>query len=209
VLLKSLGAAALAAAWVTSAAAASGPGGQPAASCELHVYPADGVHSVGEDFDAVKRVDQDLRDYYRAAGRSLDWLTPSRQLALVGELPIDQLVGVVEASKTMHATPLTRRQALEPGSRHLSTGCVLEVMLPQAMLERGGLAKRSLRIFGVVRRYDNGTLTRSYNGFAAAPMEGFRLKSPSDAPAATALVEQAYRGAVETLLRNSAKTPRK
>ena len=208
-LLKLLGAAALAAAWVTSAAATPGSESQSAASCELHVYPADGVHSVGEDFDAVKRVDQDLRDYYSAAGRSLDWLTPSRQLALVGELPVGQLVGVAEASKTMHAAPLTRRQALEPGPRHASSGCVFEVMLPQAILERGGWAERSLRIFGVVRRYDNGTLTRTYSGFAATPMDGFRLKSPSDAPAATALVEQAYRGAVESLLRNSAKTPRK
>ena len=200
--LKFIGAAAMAAA---SAGAAAQAAASAAAQCDVHVYPADGVHSVGEDFDAVKRVDQDLRDYYAAAGRQLDWLTPARQLELVGQLPLAQLVGADAAAPTMHPEPLTRRQALNAGPRHPAPGCVVEVMLPQILLERGGLATRSLRLFGVVRRYDNGALTRSYSGFAATPMTGFRLKEPADAPAATALVEQAYRGAVETMLRNSTK----
>ncbi|HKX92519.1 MAG TPA: hypothetical protein VJM15_08880 [Sphingomicrobium sp.] len=182
---------------------------ESARSCDIHVYPADGVHSVGEDFDAVKRVDQDLRDYYRAAGRSLDWLTPDRQLTLISQLPIARLIGADNSPTTMHSEPLSRHQALEPGPRQPGAGCVVEVMLPQLMLERGGLAGRSLRVFGVVRRYDNGALTRSYSGFASSSMEGFRLKAPEDAPAATSLVEQAYRGAVETVLRNSTKIPRK
>jgi hypothetical protein len=203
---KSLGAAALIAA---GAASAQAPLSQPARTCDIHIYPADGIHSVGEDFDAVKRLDQDLRDYYRAAGRSLDWLTPDRQLTLVSQLPIAQLVGADNGPTTMHPEPLTRHQALEPGPRQLGGGCVVEVMLPQLMLERGGLATRSLRVFGVVRRYDNGALTRSYSGFASSPMEGFRLKTPEDASAATSLVEQAYRHAVETVLRNSLKAPRK
>ena len=209
VLLKCLGAAALAVAWVPSAAAAPGSGAQSAASCELHVYPADGVHSVGEDFDAVKRVDQDLRDYYRAAGRSLDWLTPHRQLALLGEMPLDELAGVVGTGRTMHPEHLTRRQALEPGPRQTAGGCMVEIMVPQIMLERGGLATRSLRLFGVVRRYENGSLVSGYSGFAASPMPGFKIKTAADADSATALVEQAYRGAVETLLRNSTKPKRK
>ena len=202
--LKFLGAAAIAAAAAASVAAAP----QSAARCDVHVYPADGVHSVGEDFDAVKRVDQDLRDYYSAAGRSLDWLTPARQLELVGQLPVANLVGA-DGAITLHPEPLTRRQALDAGPPQNSPGCAVHVMLPQIMLERGGLATRSLRLFGVVRRYDNGTLTRSYSGFAATPMAGFKLKTPADAPIATALVEQAYRGAIETLLRNSTQTKRK
>lgn len=201
--LKFIGAVALAAASVAGTAQITAPA---AAKCDVHVYPADGVHSVGEDFDAVKRVDQDLRDYYAAAGRPLDWLTPGRQLELIGQLPLAQLAGAEGGAATMHPQPLTRRQALDAGPRHTSPGCVIEVMLPQILLERGGLATRSLRLFGIIRRYDNGTLTRNYSGFAATPMTGFKLKAPSDAPAATALVEQAYRGAVEAILRNSTKT---
>lgn len=182
---------------------------EPPPSCELHVYPADGVHSVGEDVDAVKRVDQDLRHYYEMAGRSLDWLTPKRQLALLGDMPLDQLAGVAGRARTMHPEQLTRHQALEPGPRQTASGCTVEIMLPQVMLERGGLATRSLRLFGVVRRYDNGSLVSGYSGFAAAPMTGFQIRSPADADSATTIVEQAYRGAVETLLRNSAKPKRK
>ena len=200
--LKFIGAVALAAASAAVTAQTTAPA---PARCDVHVYPADGVHSVGEDFDAVKRVDQDLRDYYSAAGRPLDWLTPGRQLELIGQLPLAQLAGADGGAATMHPQPLTRRQALDAGPRHPSPGCVIEVMLPQILLERGGLAKRSLRLFGVVRRYDNGTLTRGYSGFAATPMTGFKLKDPGDAAAATAMVEQAYRGAVETMLRNSTK----
>ena len=209
---KLLAAAALVAASASDAASARTKPPQmvePPPSCELHVYPADGVHSVGEDVDAVKRVDQDLRHYYEMAGRSLDWLTPKRQLALLGDMPLDQLAGVAGRARTMHPEQLTRRQALEPGPRQTASGCMVEIMLPQIMLERGGLATRSLRLFGVVRRYDNGSLVSGYSGFAAAPMTGFQLRSPADADSATTIVEQAYRGAVETLLRNSAKPKRK
>jgi len=182
---------------------------QPSQQCQIHVYPAEGVHSVGEDFDAVHQVDQDLHHYYETAGRSLDWLTPVRQTALLGAMPLDEFAGVSPAMKTVHAESLSRHQALEPGPRELGTGCVLDVMLPQVMLERGGLAGRSLRLFGVVRRYENGALVKGYSGFAAGSMAGFQLKSAADADSATAVVENAYRTAVETLLRNSAKPPRK
>jgi len=206
--LKLSCAAALVAASVAVAAAAQ-PNSEPAQRCDIHVYPADGVHSVGEDFDSVHQVDQDLRHYYETAGRSLDWLTTSRQLTLLGDMPLGDLAGVAERSKVMHAEPLSRHQALEPGPRESSTGCIVEIMLPQLMLERGGLATRSLRLFGVVRRFENGSLVHGYSGFAAGPMTGFQLKTPADASAATAMVEQAYRIAVETMLRNSAKPPRK
>lgn len=196
-----LGAAAFA---QSTAAANSG-----AATCAIHIYPADALHSVGEDFDAVHAVDQDLHHYYETAGRPLDWLTPTRQLALLDELPLDQLAGIAPGAKTLHPKPLTRHQALESGPREAGTGCVVEMAFPQIMLERGGLATRSLRLFGVVRRYDNGALVGSFSGFAAAPMTNFQLKSPADAELATVIVENAYRGAVETLLRNSAKSPRK
>lgn len=181
----------------------------PAGSCSIHVYPADGVHSVGEDFDAVHQVDQDLRHYYQTAGRALDWLTPKRQLELVDGMPLGGLVGVTTGANILHSEPVTRRQALQPGPREAASGCVIEILVPQIMLERGGLATRSLRLFGVIRRYENGALIGAYSGFASAPMTGFQLKGPADAPAATALVEQAYRSAVETMLRNSTKSPRK
>jgi hypothetical protein len=196
---------------VAGAIAGPAAAAQPAVpeACEIHVYPADGPHSVGEDIDAVHRVDQDLRHYYETAGHSLDWLTPSRQLALIGDIPVASLIGVTEGSKVMHPDPLTRRQSLEPGPRATPGGCLVEIMLPQIMLERGGLSARSLRLFGIVRRYQNGSLVKGYSGFAATPMTGFQLKAPADAEAATAIVEQAYRGAVETMLRNSVKPPRK
>lgn len=204
-------AAALVAAYaLVSLPSASAQAGPPAAnSCEVHVYPADGPHSVGEDFDAVHRVDQDLNHYYQAAGRSLDWLTPTRQQALLHDMPLGELAGVPGVSLVIHADPLSRRQALEAGPRESGTDCLVEIMLPQIMLERGGLAPRSLRVFGIVRRYMHGALFRSYSGDAAAPMSGFQMRSPADADAATQIVEQAYRGAVETLLRNSTKPPRR
>jgi hypothetical protein len=211
--LKLLGAAALAGACLSSTAAARSKSDQtdalPAISCDIHVYPADGPHSVGEDMDAVHRVDQDLRHYYEVAGHSLDWLTPNRQLSLLEDVPLASLVGVSQRQRTMHPQTLTRRQALEPGAREEATSCSVEIMLPQIMLERGGLATRSLRLFGVVRRYENGALVHGYSGFAAAPMTGFQIRGPADAPAATAIVEEAYRKAAETLLGNSAKPPRK
>ena len=202
-----IGAAAMFAGVTTDAAAQAVP--QPAQGCEVHIYPADGPHSVGEDFDAVHRVDQDLRHYYEMAGRPLNWLTPARQLELLHDTQVGDLVGVPVAASTLHPDPLSRHQALEPGQREPGTGCVVEVMLPQIMLERGGLAARSLRLFGIVRRYDGGVLTRSYSGFGTGPMTGFQLKSPADADAATAMVERAYQAAAEMLLRNSAKPPRK
>ena len=175
----------------------------------VHAYPADGVHRVGEDFDAVHRVDQDLRHYYEVAGRSLDWLTPDRQAVLLRDMPLSELAGVTATATTVHPEPLSRRQALEPGARESGDGCLIEIMLPQIMLERGGLAARSLRIFVVIRRYDNGALVRGFSGYAAAQMTGFELRSPADADKATAIVEDAYRAAVQSLLRNAAKPPRK
>lgn len=181
----------------------------PPQECEVHVYPADGLHSVGEDFDAVKRVDQDLKHYYAMAGRSLDWLTPARQLKIIGQMPIGTIVGITEKSRAMHADPLTRREALAPEPRASASGCLVELRLPQIMLERGGLAERSLRVFGVVHRYENGQQVSTFSSYGAAPMPGFRLRSPAEAEAATQVVERAYRGAVEELLANSAKPRRK
>jgi hypothetical protein len=206
--LKLLGAAALVAVSMAGAASAQS-NSEPAQACEMHVYPADGVHSVGEDFDAVHQVDQDLRHYYETAGHSLDWLTPTRQLALLGDMPLAALSGAGEGEKVMHAEPLSRHQALEPAPRTSTQGCLVEIMIPQIMLERGGLATRSLRLFGVVRHYEKGEMASSYSGFAAAPMTGFQLKSPADADAATAIVETAYRSAVQSLLVNSTKPPKK
>ena len=198
----------LAGASVAASPAAAAQAATPQA-CAIHVYPADGVHSVGEDLDAVHRVDQDLRHYYEMAGRSLDWLTPNRQVALLDEMPLDELAGVAPGGKTMHPEHLTRRQALEPGPRQTASGCTIEMMVPQIMLERGGLATRSLRLFGVIRRYENGSLVSGYSGYAASPMPGFQIKSPADADSATTLVELAYRSAITTLLRNSTKPKRK
>lgn len=175
---------------------------QPSSSCDVHVYPAEGVHSVGEDFDAAHAIDQDLATYERAAGRPLNWLTPERQLALLAELDIGALVGVAKPV-TLHPEPLTRLQAIKPGARTTANGCLYEIMLPQIMLERGGLASRSLRLFGVVRTYQSGSLVRGYTGFAGASLTGIRLKSPADTDAATGMVEQAYRNAVKALLHNS------
>lgn len=212
--LKIWGAATLAVACAMNSAAFGQPSlsqaatTAPSGACDIHVYLADGPHSVGEDIDAVHRVDQDLRHYYETAGRPLDWLTPNRQLTLLSDMPLANLARVSEGAKVMHPETLSRHQALEPGAREQSAGCVVEIMLPQIMLERGGLATRSLRLFGVVRRYENGSLVRSYSGFAAAPMTGFQLRTPADAMGATAIVERAYRGAVEILLSNSAKSPR-
>jgi hypothetical protein len=189
--------------------ASAQPSSESAQRCEVHVYPADGPHSVGEDFDAVHQVDQDLRHYYETAGRPLNWLTPSRQIALLSEMPLGELAGVSSAAKTVHSEPLSRHQAIEPGQREPGSGCVVEIMFPQIMLERGGLAARSLRLFGVVRHYQDRALVRGYSGFAAGSMAGFQLKSPADADAATETVEGAYRSAVEILLRNSTKPPRK
>lgn len=172
--------------------------------CEIHLYPADGVHSVGEDFDAVKRVDQDLKDYYRAAGRDLAWLTPARQLEILGGIDAGAALGIKVRGRVAHDNPLTRREALAAGPRANVDGCLVEVALPQIMLERGGLASRSMRLFAVMRHYQNGKLVKSYGGYAAAPMAGFKLKTPEDAAAATALVESTYRQAAQTALRNAA-----
>jgi hypothetical protein len=201
--LRHLSAAALLAACGGVTSAQSAP--DTSRQCTIHVYPADGVHSVGEDFDAIHDTDQDLHDYYRNAGRPLDWLTPDRQIAILDSLSMDRFPHAAIAARTIHREPLTRHQALEPGPRESADGCIIEVMLPQIMLERGGLARRSLRVFGVIRRYDGGTLRSSYSGYSAVAMTGFQLKSPNDATAATAVVERAYRDAVDQLLRNSAK----
>jgi hypothetical protein len=205
--LRFSGAVALLFAYASAAAGAQQPAKPDAAAqaCVLHLYPAEAVHSVGEDVDAVHRVDQDLRHYYETAGRPLDWLDPARQTALLKTLPLGELAGVPNSATTMHAEPLSRHQALEPTPHSDSSDCLIEVMLPQIMLERGGLATRSLRLFGVIRQYENGTLVRGYSGYAAAPMTGFQLRSPADAAAATQVVETAYVEAVKTLLQNSNK----
>lgn len=209
--LKSLGACALAVSCVLTTAAfaqsADSVALPPAsAKCDIHVYGAEGVHSVGEDLDAVHRVDQDLHHYYEMAGRPLNWLTPERQLKIIDGIAIESLMGLSNGARVDHQDALTRRQAIDAAAPAPSSGCQVQVMLPQIMLERGGLASRSLRIFGVVRRFEDGALTHGYSGYAAAPMAGFSLKTPADAEGATAIVEAAYRAAVETLLFNSAKT---
>lgn len=199
------GALALAGACVANAASA-----QSTPVCEVHIYPADGIHSVGEDFDAVKRVDQDLKHYYEMAGRSLDWLTPKRQGEILVGMGVGKMIGVSEQSLVVHPETLNRREALAPGlKRPAAAACTVELMLPQVMLERGGLAARSVRVFGIVRRYENGTQVSTFSSYGAAPMPGFEIRSPDDADKATQVVEQAYRGAVEELLRNSTKTKRK
>jgi hypothetical protein len=212
VIVRFAGALALAVAYVFASPSPAAAQGDSSSSqtCELHLYPADGPHSVGEDFDAVHRVDQDLKHYYETAGRSLDWLTPARQRAILHDLPIAELAGMPPASVVTFGEPLSRHKALEPAPHATSASdCLLDVMVPQIMLERGGLASRSLRVFGIVRRFNHGALVRTYSGDAAAPMTGFQLKSAGDAESATQIVEQAYRAAVEAFLRNSAKPSRK
>lgn len=176
-----------------------------ATSCDIHLYAAERIHSVGEDFDAVHAVDQDLANYDRVAGRKLNWLAPERQLGLLKNVSVGSSLGVPEGVRIAHQETPTRHQAVTVAPPQGAAACQIQVLLPQIMLERGGLAARSLRVFGVVRRYENGTLVHSYSGDAAAPMTGFQLKTPADADGATAIVEQAYRAAVEALLRNSVK----
>jgi hypothetical protein len=188
---------------------ATEPSSLSSPACGIHLYPADGPHTVGDDFDANHRVDQDLRHYAETAGHPLDWLSPSRQQVLLSALPIGSLLGVAEGSKTYHTQALTRAQALQPGPRTRSDNCSVEILIPQIMLERGALSARSLRVFGVIRRFEAGSQMAGYSGYASAPMTGFQMRAPADADAATAIIENAYREAVETLLRNSAKPPRK
>jgi hypothetical protein len=182
---------------------------RPAPHCDVHIYPAEALHSVGEDFDNVHELDQDVRHYYEMAGRPLNWLNVGRQLELIQKIDLAAPLGIVEATRTLHADPLTRRRALEAGPSVAFSGCVVEILVPQVLLERGALSNRSLRVFGVVRMYEAGMQVRGYSGYAAAQMDGFQMRSPADVDAATAIVETAYRQAVETMLRNSAKSPRK
>ena len=198
--LKLLGVLALAA-----ASAASADQNPASKACSVHVYPAEGVHSVGEDFDAVHGLDQDLHHYYAVAGRPLGWLSIDRQLELLASLPLGQLAGAGTELPTLHNEPMSRSHALEPQMRAAETGCAVEIYMPQIFLERGGLSNRSLRIFGVARRYEQGKLTHSFSGYAAAPLNGFQLRSPADAAAATHLIEAAYVEAVKTFLHNSTK----
>lgn len=170
------------------------------AGCEIHLRPAAALTSVGEDFDQVKRVGQDLRDYGLKAGKPLEWLTPERQYALLQQQP-----PVASGPVVAQLASLTRQEALQPRAAPSAAACALEVATPQIILERGGLATRSLRVFGVVRRFENGAQVKSFSGFASAPMAGFRLRGPDDLPAATALVEQAYRTSIQILLQSSAK----
>lgn len=172
--------------------------------CEIHFYAAERLHSVGEDFDAVHKLDQDLKDYDLAAGRTLGWLDPARQRALVDGPGLAAQLGHPTAAFTFSPVSLKRSQALAPGP-HISPAptCLVEVMIPQMLMERGGLSARSLRLFGVVRHYQSDRLTASYAGFAIGPLGGFRLRTPADAEAATALVEQAYVGALSSLVSQS------
>lgn len=174
-------------------------------TCTVELRPAARLTSVGEDFDQVKRLGQDLRDYNQAAGKPLDWLSPARQLELIQQLPVTALLGLPGARVVADPAPISRIEALAVPTAN-PADCTVRIMIPQAILERGGLAKRSLRIFGVVRRYEGGSRTGSFAAFGEGPMTGFRLARPEDAPAATALVEQAYKQAVEAFLKNTAKS---
>ncbi|MEO7814651.1 MAG: hypothetical protein ABIR87_04315 [Sphingomicrobium sp.] len=171
--------------------------------CEVHAYPADGAHSVGEDFDAIHKLDQDLADYYRVAGRDLAWLTVDRQVALLRQVGLGRLGGTPDTAVVFHNVPLSRHAATAAGPKDpLGDGCRIEVMVPQILLERGGLSRRSLRVFGVVRHYDHGQLVDSFSGFGSSSMSDFSLRTPAEADAATAVVERAYVGAVNQLLHN-------
>lgn len=175
-----------------------------AAPCEIHFYPAERLHSVGEDIDAVHKLDQDLKDYDLAAARPLGWLDIDRQRELVDGSGLASQLGYPAGTVTLSPTPLKRSQALAAGP-HVAPapGCLVEVMLPQLLMERGGLSARSLRLFGVVRKYQEGRLAASYAGFAVGALPGFKLRVPTDAPAATTLVEQAYVQAVRALVAQS------
>jgi hypothetical protein len=174
---------------------------QAAAPCDVRFFPAPRLQSVGEDFDQVKRVDQDLQQYDQIAGRRLEWLTPARQKQLLAQVEAGSLLGFEAARLTMSDTPLKRSEALGPGPHsNPAPACLVEVMVPQLIMERGGLAKRSLRLFGVVRTYQDGRQVKGYSSFAAEELPGFRMKAPEDAPAATQLVEQAYVAAVKKLI---------
>lgn len=171
--------------------------------CAIHFFPADRIRSVGEDFDAVHALDQDLRSYYNAAGRDLAWLTPAHQLSIVTALHLDRRFSS-SIQPILHDTPIERSQAVSNGPRVAATdGCQIEVRIPQIFMERGGLATRSLRIFGAIKHYAHGQLIASYSGFASAEMQNFRLKAPADSETATKIVEGAYSEAVGQLVDQS------
>ncbi len=183
--------------------AAAQPNGRP---CTTHFYPATRLQSVGESFLAVKRVDQDLKTYDQAAGQTLEWLTIARQVELASQQRLAGTIGINQVEWLVH-DPLTRLQATDPARVQAgATACVLEISTPQIVLERGGLAARSLRLFGVVRHFENGQLVRRYAGFASAPMTSFRLESPSDVIQSTNIVESSYIQALGILMRQSLGT---
>lgn len=184
--------------WAAVAAVGLSASAAPAATCDIHFFPAHRLQSVGEDFDAVHKLDQDLAHYERTAGRPLNWLAPARQLELVGKVSLS----MPNAGATvLHEIPLKRSEALAPGPRVTPPpACHIEIMVPQLLMERGGLSSRSLRAFGIVRTYAAGTVQSTYSGFAVAQLPGFRLKQPADTDAATALVELAYRDAIQRLV---------
>src|SRR4051794_7267641 len=91
---------------------------QPAgagAACGMRYYPAAKLQSVGEDFDAVHKLDQDLQEYDRNAGRPLGWLTPDRQQQLLVALDAGSLLGVEPAKLAAGGASLKRSEALGPG----------------------------------------------------------------------------------------------
>jgi hypothetical protein len=117
------------------------------AACELHIWPASGLHSISSGWFKGVMLGGIGKQREGYPSLSNDPLAPAIQITLLSAQPTAAMLGQNGAVLVAHDTPLTRRQVTVPGRHSTSTApCYSELIVDDIFHEDAALSRPSLRV---------------------------------------------------------------
>ena len=166
--------------------------------CEIHVWPADRLHSLTEGAIWNNTLDSAITPHGgRVTERAVPTtaLDPETQRAQLAKLPIDRWFRVPGAKVEIH-TEQSRRRATGrvAGRQTASTApCYREVTIARNFFNRSGLASRTLRTLVIYDEYgDQPAPVRSFVSWASTDLAIFPAKKAEDEADAAAEILTAF-----------------
>jgi hypothetical protein len=170
------------------------------AHCEVHIWPSRQLDVITEGGWSVHSLNRRFQADQKAIGAPTTLLAPARQVELMPRAAIADSVDLPDSPIIVHETPLSRLEA-EKAVPHAQTAvpCSVEVLNVRLFYEKGALSSRSVRVFGVVRRWDGGRLSWSWSGFGVADIVNFPPKTAAAVPGSIEELERSWTVAVRRL----------
>ena len=175
----------------TSTPAPGAPAPTIAPACELHVWPAERVHSVTIGWMRNDTVDKALKGDGKRPPVDVDAISPQAQAqAMAMDSPAD-LLGMPGTATTVHPEPLDRRAARAEAGRHSASAaaCYAELIVQSVQFASAPMDGTSLKAMFWLRLFTPASDTpRVYVSTTDAPIaRGPSRQAPDPAMAGSAL----------------------